>query len=226
MVKNPESFDCKIVNWDEIQKTLYNSTREVIQSDFDPTAIVGIARGGWMPARCVADFLEINNLTSVKVDHYQGTEKTENAVLQFDARSVAIDDENVLVVDDIVDTGKTLSKSLESIENKGAIKARSMTIHSIPSSDINPDYIGKSYDKFYWVIYPWNITEDINEILKNVIRSEEDKINTYELRLRLDEHHSISKSDFSDLKYSLNDILNILNDRQEIEYNKDYVKLI
>lgn len=225
MGNTPEYFKCDIVGWNQIHRIVENATRDVVRSDFTPTAVVGIARGGWIPARCVADFLEIDNLTSVKIDHYQGTDKTDDAELQFETRSEATEGEDVLLVDDIVDTGKTLSKAIDDIESGRAREARSLTIHSLPSSEIEPGYVGKQYEEFHWVIYPWNVTEDVNQVVNNVITQKEGKVHLRELKNRLDEYHSVNENDFSKLGYTLERFLEILDERNELDYENNRVQL-
>jgi hypoxanthine phosphoribosyltransferase len=222
---NTDSFECKIAEWNQLQRTAESVTRDVINSDFSPTAVVGVARGGWIPARCVADFLEIDNLTSIKIDHYQGTKEKQNAEIQFNTRLDAIQGEKVLVVDDIVDTGKTLSEAIKDIQDSGAEKTKSCTLHSLPKSDIKPDFVGKRFEDFYWIIYPWNITEDFNEIIRNVLKDTDGKVNEDELIYRLGMYHSIQASDFEAAGYSVADLLSILDDRDEINYKNQNITL-
>lgn len=225
MGESPESFECRVAEWNQLQKTAESITRDIIDSDFRPTAVVGVARGGWVPARCIADFLEIDNLTSIKIDHYQGTTEKQNAEIQFDTRTDAIQGEKVLVVDDIVDTGETLSEAMKDIQDSNAEKANSCTLHSLPSSDIEPDFIGKKFKDFYWIIYPWNITEDFNEIIRNVLRDTEGEVNQDELVYRLKMYHSIQESDFESVGYSVTDLLGILDHRDEISYENQNITL-
>lgn len=223
MAEKPEAFDCEVVGWNKIHKTVGSATDDVIESDFNPTAIVGIARGGWVPARQVADFLEQDNLTSMKIDHYQGTSKTENAEVQFKTRSDAINGEKVLLVDDIVDTGKTIVEAIEDIEQAGADEARSLTIHSLPSSNIKPDYVGKKYGSFRWVIYPWNVVEDMNELIRNVVMEEQVSIQT--LKNRLEKYHGVTDEELSKLNYTVEDFVELLDKRDELEYDDDQLKV-
>lgn len=225
MGENPDSFECKIAEWNQLQRTAESVTRDVINSDFSPTAVVGVARGGWIPARCIADFLEIDNLTSIKIDHYQGTTEKQNAEIQFNTRADAIQGERVLVVDDIVDSGKTLAEAIEDIQDSNADKTKSCTLHSLPSSDIEPDFVGKRFEDFYWIIYPWNLTEDFNEIIRNVLKDTDGEVDKDELVYRLGMYHSIQESDFESAGYSVADLLGILDDRDEINYENQNITL-
>mgnify|MGYP002761814389 CR=1 FL=1 len=224
MAEKPEAFDCEVVGWGEVHKTVGSATDDVIESNFNPTAIVGIARGGWVPARQVADFLEKDNLTSMKIDHYQGTSKTKNAEVQFNTRPDAIDGEKVLLVDDIVDTGETVLEAIEDIEQGGAEEARSLTIHSLPSSNIQPDYIGEKYGSFRWVVYPWNVVEDMNELIKNVVMDEQVSVET--VKSRLEEYNGVTDDELSKLNYTVEEFVEILDKRDQLEYDGDELEVV
>ena len=47
-----------------------------------PDIIVGIARGGYMPARVLADFFDLMNLAAIKVEHYHGPRKSSRAIVR------------------------------------------------------------------------------------------------------------------------------------------------
>ncbi len=41
-------------------------------AEFDPDVVVALARGGWFAGRCICDFLGLDDLTSLKMEHYVG----------------------------------------------------------------------------------------------------------------------------------------------------------
>lgn len=194
----PRSFNCSLVSWNEIHTQTHSIVNQVQDDDFDPTAVIGVARGGWTPARNVADFLRIDNLTSMKVDHYQGTSKTEDADIVFDVRKSAIEDENVLVVDDIVDTGQSIMEVMNDLKERNANEVRSATVHELPSSEIEPDYVGKRLDKFVWITYPWNATEDLYDFIKNISVGSE-WMTHGQVDAKLSEYHNINTEEFADV---------------------------
>lgn len=188
---NPRSFDCSVVSWDEVHKLTHDIVDKIKKTDFEPSAVVGVSRGGWTPARNTADLLRIDNLTSMKIDHYQGTSKTEDADIVFNVREEAIANERVLVVDDIVDTGKSLKRAREDVERRNVEQVRTSTVHELPSSDVTPDYVGNSLDEFVWVIYPWNVAEDLEELIENVV-DDEGWSTTQQIDRQLMKYHNIN----------------------------------
>ncbi|MEM2376500.1 MAG: phosphoribosyltransferase, partial [Sulfolobales archaeon] len=77
-------------------------------SGYKPDVIVAVARGGYVPARLLCDFLGVENLLSIQSQHWTEAAKVaERALIKF-RYSVDLSGMNVLLVDDIVDTGESL----------------------------------------------------------------------------------------------------------------------
>jgi hypoxanthine phosphoribosyltransferase len=98
----------KLVSWEEIVEWSMGLADTIAKSGFKPDLVVAVARGGFVPARLLCDFLGIENLLSIQSQHWTEAAKAEErAILKYpysvDARGL-----RVLVVDDIVDTGETL----------------------------------------------------------------------------------------------------------------------
>ena len=49
---------------------------KIREESFEPDIIVGISRGGWLPARILSDLLEIPYITSVTAEFYIGIYET------------------------------------------------------------------------------------------------------------------------------------------------------
>ena len=77
------------------------------QDQFKPDIVIAIARGGYVPARILCDRLDIYNLTSIRIAHYTGgSTKLELARLSIPL-GIDIKGMQVLLVDDVTDTGDT-----------------------------------------------------------------------------------------------------------------------
>jgi hypoxanthine phosphoribosyltransferase len=68
----------------------------------------------------------------------------------------------VLIADDVSDSGASLLKAKEHIEEKGASLVRVATLHIKPWSSFVPDYYAESVDA--WVVYPWELKECLTEV--------------------------------------------------------------
>lgn len=138
------------LSWDEVEraaKTLANS----IKRDFDPDIIVGVARGGLIPAVRLSHLLGDKLLRIIHVKYYK------RANVRLKKLEVLADIERiqgkVLLVDDVADTGMSLEFLLEHLKGKGAKETRTATIAYKPGSRLKPDYFVYETDK--WIVFPW-----------------------------------------------------------------------
>ncbi len=69
----PDDFKCTITNWEYIYGLCRDVSDDVKASEFEPDVVVALARGGWFAGRCLCDFLGLDDLTSLKMEHYVGT---------------------------------------------------------------------------------------------------------------------------------------------------------
>jgi len=56
----------KLVSWEDIVKWSRELARKIKKSGFIPDVIVAVARGGFVPARLLCDFLNVENLLSIQ----------------------------------------------------------------------------------------------------------------------------------------------------------------
>ena len=63
-----EKLDFEIPSWKKIHRSILELSVEIEKSNFKPDIIVGMARGGWVPARIISDCLGNPNLANVSVE--------------------------------------------------------------------------------------------------------------------------------------------------------------
>ena len=103
-----ESFRCKLVTYDEIVSWTRDLAKQIRACDCKPTVVIGLTRGGWVPARLLCDLLGVKKLYAVKTEHWGVTANPDGK--RFSPKSEREHrDEEVLVVDDITDTGESMS---------------------------------------------------------------------------------------------------------------------
>ncbi len=161
-------FKCDMPSWKRVARDSKTLSGLIKTSGYDPNIVVAICRGGLVPARLVCDFLHIKDLTTIKVEHWGiVAAPTEKAIIKFPLY-VDIKDKWVLLVDDITDTGDTLSVSLEHLKKFKPKEIRTaVLIHKI-SSDFLPDYYVRKITQWRWVIFPWHVWEDLTNLIKNI----------------------------------------------------------
>jgi hypothetical protein len=140
--------------WQDIEDLCKNLAKLV--KSYDPEIIIGIARGGWVPARILSDLLGIKELTSMRVEYYSGVgERRKKPRIVYPLKA-NVKGKRVLIVDDVADTGHSLEMVKEDVLKKGA-KVKIATLHYKPWSVIKPDFYVKTTRA--WIIYPWEVAE-------------------------------------------------------------------
>ncbi len=148
-------------SWLKIYRACITLARKVRESGYSPELLVGIARGGWVPARILSDLLMVREVASMRVLAYRAVGEIQKAeVLQ--PVSAEVKGLKVLLVDDVADTGESLKEAMIHLKSRGAAEVRVATIYYKPWSIIKPDYW--VYETRRWVIFPWEIKEVIEEL--------------------------------------------------------------
>jgi hypoxanthine phosphoribosyltransferase len=166
-----ESFRCKLVTWDEIARWTEAVANKIAETGFRPTVVIGLTRGGWVPARLICDHLMVKKLYAVKTEHWGVTANQDGKALLTQELSMDIADDNVLVVDDITDTGESLILALGHLMKMKPKDLKSSTLLHIAHSKIQPDYfcVHVPKEEWTWFIFPWNLHEDLRTILPKTL---------------------------------------------------------
>src|SRR3989337_221171 len=94
----------------------------------------------------------------IKVDHWGITAtKDGKAHLRYPLNA-DLSGKNVLIVDDITDTGESMKIATEFTKKLNPKQIRTATIFHIRTSKFVPDYYGREID-WVWVMWPWNYVE-------------------------------------------------------------------
>jgi hypoxanthine phosphoribosyltransferase len=152
------------VSWSEFYRLCGKLYEHISAAGYRPNTIIAIARGGYAPARILADYFGVMNLLSLKIEHYHGPDKLPRAVVRYPL-GVDISGREVLLVDDVSDSGDTFAVALEHLEGCGVPAAlRTSVLHHKTTSSFEPDYFAKRLVKWRWITYPWALIEDLTVI--------------------------------------------------------------
>lgn len=166
-----EKFHCKMVSWKEIEFWSKDIARKVMESGYEPEIVIGLARGGLVPARLISDYLNIKDLYAVKTEHWGITATPDGKAKLAQGLQVNIEGKKVLVVDDITDTGQSLKLALEHVINHTPSEAKTATLLHITHSKYVPNYYSEEVpeDNWTWFIFPWNVYEDMRNLIQKTL---------------------------------------------------------
>ena len=157
-----------LINKAKLEKRIEELAKQ-IDKDYEGKEIVfiGILKGSVMFMTELAKNIKSNvELDFMDVSSYEGTESTGNVKINKDIRS-SIEGKDVIIVEDIIDTGRTLTYVLEYLKQKNPNSIKIATMLSKPSRrvmELNVDYIGFSIEDKFVVGYGL----DYNEKYRNL----------------------------------------------------------
>lgn len=156
---------CELVTWGQVYRLSRRLAGMIRSAGFEPDVIVAVARGGYVPARLLCDFLDIYNLVSIRIAHYEaGAHITPKARLSSPL-SVDVHGLKVLLVDDVSDTGDTLALAIEHIQSFAPAQMKVAVLQHKQVSPIMPDFYAQKILAWRWLIYPWAVIEDLGGFL-------------------------------------------------------------
>ena len=135
------------VSWEELHR--YAKALSWRLADKGPwEGIVAIARGGLVPAAIVGRELEVRLIDTVCIATYDHQTMRAPRVL----KRVSGDGQGWLIVDDLVDTGRTASIVREMLP-----KAHFATIYAKPAGRPLVDTYVTEVSQDTWIHFPWDI---------------------------------------------------------------------
>ena len=156
------------VSWSRFAHLCGILYRRIHASGWRPDMIIAIARGGYAAARVLADYFDIMDLTSLKIEHYRGPDKMPSAVVRYPL-AADIDDRQVLVVDDVSDSGESLEAALAHLAQKGRPSGlRTAVLHHKHTARLRPDYYAQRVLKWRWITYSWALVEDLTALARRL----------------------------------------------------------
>ena len=161
----------EILDWAGYGTAIRELAQQIADDDYRADLILGIARGGLIPAGSLGYALSIKNTYVMNVEYYTGVEQRLDVpvILPPVPALVDLDDSRVLIVDDVADTGHTLAKVHEFIGDN-VEEVRSAVLYEKSRSEIKCDYVWKRTDQ--WINFPWSSEDPVVTPLDGALVSE------------------------------------------------------
>ncbi|MGR8979882.1 MAG: phosphoribosyltransferase [Gammaproteobacteria bacterium] len=158
----------ELISWDEVYSLCRRLSWELRNEKFRIDTIIAIARGGYVPGRLLSDMLGIHDLTGFKIEHYQNIRKQQEAFVKYPLNA-DLTGKNILLVDDVCDSGDTFAVGIEHIRQIGPPgEIRTAALHLKAVSKFIPDFFVENVREWRWIIYPWAVNEDLSTMLMNL----------------------------------------------------------
>jgi hypoxanthine phosphoribosyltransferase len=143
------------MSWDDLGVAARELGDQVLADDYRPGVILGIARGGLLPAGALAYALGVKNAFAIGVEFYTGVDERLDVpmVLPPVPDLIDVSDQRVLIVDDVADTGGTLEVVRRFCTGRVA-DTRVAVLYEKPRSIVKCDYVWRRTDR--WITFPWS----------------------------------------------------------------------
>lgn len=145
------TLEPECMTWQDIGKAI-EALALTVREDYEPDILLGIARGGLIPAVRLSHLLNDLLMRVIHVKYYENVDETkkEPEIYWSDVREL---EGKVLIVDDVADTGSTLEAVTDHLEGRIDGDLKVCTIAYKPSSTVEPDYY--VYETEKWIVFPW-----------------------------------------------------------------------
>ena len=148
------------VSWDQIHRDARALAWRLDgkgPDDGEWRAVVAITRGGMAPAMIVARELDIRTVDTISVKSYhsgggKADQRRDAEVLKSPNAEMMGDGTGILVVDDLVDSGKTLE-----LVRRLYPKAHFACVYAKPEGEKQADTYITSVSQDTWIFFPWDM---------------------------------------------------------------------
>lgn len=135
------------VSWEELHRNARALAWRLL--DLGPWhSVIAVTRGGLVPAAIVARELDVRLVDTVCIASYDDREQGPVQVL----KSAAGDGTDHLIIDDLVDTGRTAE-----VVRRLLPKAHFATIYAKPKGRPLVDTFITEVSQDTWILFPWDI---------------------------------------------------------------------
>ncbi len=161
----------RLVEWKDVACWCSAIGEKVVESGFRPDAVVGLARGGWVPARIVSDELGVKELISLRTQHWGVTASKDGKATLSTTIQENVEGRRLLIVDDITDTGDSIGLAFRHASSLSPASVKTATMLHINHSSFVPDYFAEEVDgdSWTWYIFPWNYGEDMATFIGSIL---------------------------------------------------------
>jgi xanthine phosphoribosyltransferase len=143
-----------IVSWVELHRDA-RYLSELLHAKGTWKGIIAITRGGLVPAALIARELDIRLVDTICVTSYSSAGAGQAAQVQAQVevlKGVAGDGEGYLLIDDLVDSGRTAQVVRQLLP-----RAHFATLYAKPAGRPIVDTCVKEFKQNKWIYFPWDI---------------------------------------------------------------------
>lgn len=156
--KSPPELE--FVSWEEFHELSFELAKKLANEQTEFDTLVSISRGGHVVSRILSDFLKLP-IFNVSIASYKDLRQDRVKLTQGLGKYFSGD--KVLLVDEIVDSGKTLGRATRYLKRLGVSEIYSVALLVKPHAELKPDLFSRETSK--WAVFPYEVRETIESLL-------------------------------------------------------------
>ena len=147
------------IDWDYVEKACKKLAGMVRKEKIE--VIVAITKGG-LPLATIMANKYLDNPPIITIQLKETTHRTQEANYQAKRvdlisplNSYPINNKRVLIVDDVSDSGSTITEAVKITKKLKPAKIVTATLFYKPRTKFIPDYYTKKFADDIWIVHPW-----------------------------------------------------------------------
>ena len=146
------------VSWEEIEKLTYGIAKKIKKDKKEIDLLVPILRGGAPVALLLSSMLGISDMACVHIRRSLSDETNADFGIPINkgvTNSDAIKGANILVIDDTLDSKRTLDYAINILKEYKPKSINIAILYNFNKDTWNEMYSGEEVKKLKWVVFPW-----------------------------------------------------------------------
>jgi hypoxanthine phosphoribosyltransferase len=145
----------EILTWERFGRATRELAEMVAADGYRPDIVLAIARGGLFVAGALGYALDVKNVYVCNVEYYTGVDTRLELPVMLPPVPHAVDlsGAQVLVADDVADTGATL-KLVKDFCADHVAEVRCAVVYEKPHTTVSSEYVWQRTDR--WINFPWS----------------------------------------------------------------------
>jgi hypoxanthine phosphoribosyltransferase len=145
-----------LLSWTEFDAAIRSLAAQVRSAEMEVDCVLGISRGGLIPAVALSNVLGVPDFHAVAVGRNVGEGQyldKQPPVVRWQGNLAGVRGRRVLVVDDVAGSGETLRFTHEQVALAGAADVRTAVLVRMQRGSAAADFVAVELDD--WVVFPW-----------------------------------------------------------------------
>jgi len=142
--------------FDNVKQSTFEIANAINRANEHIDYIVAIAKGGIVPARYLAKWLDVKRIYSLGIEFYKDVGVTMKVPFIYQGLNTTFKfNDHILIVDDIADSGSTFKVAMQEVLQSGTHIISTCSIHYKPKSFYKPDFYYEEVPNEDWILYSW-----------------------------------------------------------------------